>query len=107
MKAISHGIQQLLIGTLKSDGESHLDGTQKFVTLMDDLMQYQESGLRISAPAIGLTAVELIRASGIPPSVLAWAHSCHKANIACGNCRGCNKYLETYAALGPEYSGGS
>jgi len=107
MRALARGVQTLFIGTLKSDGESHLDGTQQFVSLMDGLMEYQEGGLRISAPAIDLTAVELIRASGIPASLLAWSHSCHKANIACGNCRGCNKYLETYAALGPEYSGGA
>lgn len=107
MRAIARGVKTLYIGTLKSDGESHLDGTKQFVSLMDGLMGYQEGGLRISAPAIDLTAVELIRASGIPPSLLAWSHSCHKANIACGDCRGCNKYLETYAALGPEYSGGA
>lgn len=107
MRAIARGVDVLFIGTLKSDGASHLDGTQRFVTLMDGLMAYQEGGLRISAPAIEMTAEELIKASGIPPSLLAWSHSCHKANIACGNCRGCNKYLETYAALGQEYRGGA
>lgn len=107
MRAIARGAKLLFIGTLKSDGESHLDGTQRFVALMDELMSYQEGGLGISAPAIGMTAVELIRTSGVPPGLLAWSHSCHKANIACGNCRGCNKYLETYAALGREYSSGA
>lgn len=107
MKVIAHEVDLLLIGTLKSDGESHLDGSQKFVTLMDELMRFQEGGLRIAAPAIEMTAVELIKASGIPPYVLAWSHSCHKENIACGHCRGCNKYLETYAALGQEYSIGA
>ena len=106
MRAIARDVKLLFIGTLKSDGESHLDGTERFVSLMNGLMEYQEGGLCISAPAINMNAVDLIRASGIPPSLLAWSHSCHKANIACGNCRGCNKYLETYAALGPEYSGG-
>ena len=107
MRVIARGVKLLFIGTLKSDGASHLDGTPGFVALMDGLMAYQEGGLRITAPAIDMTAVELIRASGVPPSLLAWSHSCHKANIACGSCRGCNKYLETYAALGPEYSGGA
>lgn len=107
MRAIARDVELLIIGTLKSDGASHLDGTERFVSLMNGLMEYQEGGLRIAAPAIDMNAVDLIRASGIPPSLLAWSHSCHKANIACGNCRGCNKYLETYAALGPEYLGGA
>jgi len=105
MRAISRGLQTLYIGTLRSDGESHVDGTTEFVTKMDELMKFQEGGLRVVAPAIALSATELIRQSGIPPSLLAWAHSCHKANISCGACRGCNKYIATYAELGPEYTG--
>lgn len=105
MRAISRGVQCLLIGTVKSDGESHLDGTPTFVEKMADLMRYQEGHLEISAPAIGLTTAELIKEAGVPPSLLAWAHSCHKADIACGDCRGCYKYLATYRELGPEYSG--
>lgn len=105
MRAISRGVGVLHIGTVKSDGESHLDGTPKFVELMDGLMRFQEGGLRISAPAIDLTTVELIKLAGVPPELLAWSHSCHKANIACGNCRGCNKYLATYEDLGVEYGG--
>jgi 7-cyano-7-deazaguanine synthase len=72
---------------------------------MDDLVTFQEGGLRVVAPAIELSTADLIRIAGVPPSLLAWSHSCHKADIACGNCRGCNKYLSTYAELGPEYSG--
>ncbi|MFS2047940.1 7-cyano-7-deazaguanine synthase [Variovorax sp. Varisp41] len=105
MRAIALGVKTLYIGTVKSDGESHLDGTPKFVEYMDGLMQYQEGGLRIAAPAIDKTTVELVRASMVPPGLLAWSHSCHKADITCGDCRGCNKYLSTYFELGPEYSG--
>lgn len=105
MRAISEGMKTLYIGTVLSDGESHVDGTPGFVKKMDDLMAFQEGGLRVIAPAIELSAADLIRSSGIPPSLLAWAHSCHKADIACGDCRGCNKYLSTYRELGSEYSG--
>ena len=105
MRAISHGTQTLYIGTVRSDGESHLDGMPEFVQKMDTLMAYQEGHLRVVAPAIGLSTNELIRLAGVPPGLLAWSHSCHKANIACGTCRGCNKYIETYTELGPEYSG--
>lgn len=107
MRAISREVQILHIGTVKSDGESHLDGTPRFVDLMDELMQYQEGGLRIVAPAIGLTTVELVRMAAVPPGLLAWSHSCHKANVACGACRGCYKYLDTYKELGVGYAGGT
>jgi 7-cyano-7-deazaguanine synthase len=106
MRAIARGVSTLYIGTVRSDGESHLDGTEAFVSRMDDLMAYQEGGMHIVAPAIGLSTAELVREAGVPASLLAWAHSCHKADIACGDCRGCNKYLSTYRELGPEYSGG-
>ncbi len=107
MHAISRGMQTLYIGTVRSDGENHLDGTPEFVQKMDEVMAYQEGHLRVVAPAIALTTVELIRLAGVPPELLAWSHSCHKANIACGNCRGCNKYIETYGELSPAYSGRS
>ncbi len=32
-------------------------------------------------------------------SLLKLAHSCHKSNIPCGNCRGCNKYHQTLTEL--------
>lgn len=106
MRAISNGVGILLIGTVSSD-ESHLDGTLEFVARMDSLVTYQEGGLRIEAPAIQFSTAELIRMSGVPSELLAWSHSCHKANMACGNCRGCNKYMSTYEDLGREYSGAS
>lgn len=107
MQAISRNVRTLYIGTVRSDGENHLDGTLKFVQKMDELMAYQEGHLRLVAPAISLSTVELIHLAAVPPGLLAWSHSCHKANIACGNCRGCNKYIETYRELGFEYSGRS
>lgn len=105
MRAISREVQTLYIGTVKSDRESHRDGTPEFVTRIDSLMAYQEGGIRVVAPAIEHATAELVRMVAVPPGLLAWAHSCHKTDIACGNCRGCNKYLATFAELGPEYSG--
>lgn len=105
MRAIAMQVETLFIGTVRSDGSSHADGTPRFVQKMDELMAYQEGHLRVSAPAIEYSTAQLVRHAGVPPGVLAWAHSCHKADIACGNCRGCNKYRETYLELGPEYWG--
>ena len=99
MKAITLGVNKLLIGTVRADG-SHRDGTSEFVRRMSDLISYQEGKLTVDAPAIGMSTVELLRHARVPADLLAWAHSCHKANLPCGNCRGCNKYLETYLEVG-------
>lgn len=99
MRALSHGVSRILIGTVKSD-QNHLDGTVGFIQAMNTLLQSQEGHIVLEAPAILLSTSELIRASGVPPAILAWSHSCHKADIPCGNCRGCNKYFHTYREVG-------
>jgi 7-cyano-7-deazaguanine synthase len=99
MRAIALRAKILFIGTVASDGV-HLDGTADFVKLLDNLVSYQEWGLRIQAPAIDLTTPELVSKVGVPAEILLWAHSCHKADLPCGDCRGCNKYNESMEALG-------
>lgn len=99
MKAVSLGVQVLYIGTVKSD-EGHLDGTPEFVNRISALLEYQEGGLSVEAPAVEFSTAELVRHAGVPASLLAWSHSCHKADMACGQCRGCNKYVQTYHELG-------
>lgn len=99
MRAIEFGVNCLWIGTVRSDG-SHKDGTKEFIDAMAHLMMCQEGGLAIEAPAIEMSTTELVRKSGVPAGCLAWAHSCHKANVPCGNCRGCNKYYEVFNELG-------
>lgn len=98
MKAISLGVTHLWLGTVKSDG-THRDGTQEFVDALDRLLSLQEGGMRVEAPAIGLSTAELVRLARVPLDQLAWAHSCHKANVACAQCRGCNKYFEVLEEL--------
>lgn len=99
MKGVSLGVQRLLIGTLKTD-EKHADGRPDFVAALDTLLRLQEGEMRLEAPAIGFTSVELVRKSGVPMEVLAWAHSCHVSEYACGLCRGCRKHYETLYELG-------
>lgn len=106
MRAISRGVGTLLVGTVKSDRDSHRDGTPEFISLIDRLIAFQEGGLRVVAPAIEYDTADLVRQAAVPSGLLAWAHSCHKADIACGDCRGCYKYLSTYRELGEEYSRG-
>lgn len=101
MKAVAHGVKELWLGTVASDA-SHRDGTPAFMAALSALLSLQEGEMTVSAPAIGMTTVDLVRRSGIPPEILAWAHSCHKAEVACGACRGCNKYFEVRRELDRE-----
>ncbi|RJF97151.1 7-cyano-7-deazaguanine synthase [Noviherbaspirillum saxi] len=101
MKGASLNISELMLGTVKSDGH-HADGTEAFISAADTLVALQEGGIRITAPAIQMSTAALVQASGIPREVLAYAHSCHTANYACGTCRGCIKHRNTYRELGDE-----
>lgn len=99
MAAVSRSVGSLMIGSLSSD-DHHADGKADFVDRMDRLVSLQEGGMRVEAPAISMTADELILESGIPHSLLAWSHSCHTANEACGVCGGCLKHYTTLEKLG-------
>lgn len=96
--ALGLGVTELMIGSVVSDG-SHADGRPDFFSQIDQLMSIQEGGLRVTAPAIAMTAIELARTSGIPRSLLAWSHSCHTGMYACGVCRGCVKHYNTMEEL--------
>ncbi|MGD0091805.1 MAG: 7-cyano-7-deazaguanine synthase [Planctomycetota bacterium] len=98
-KIVGRGFTELLIGCLRTDTD-HSDATPAFVKQLSACLELQVGGLRLRAPAIELDSVELIRKSGIPVETLAWAHSCHVAAMACGQCRGCHKHWHTLQALG-------
>lgn len=98
MRAVSLGIDLLLIGVVASDS-THSDGRLPFIKMLDDVLAFQEGSLRLEAPALELSTVELIRRSRVPRELLAYAHSCHRAPLACGDCRGCAKYLSVLSQL--------
>ena len=98
MYLIKLNVKTILIGSVEPD-EQFKDGTEKFTSLINNLMAYQEGEIQIKAPAISLTSKELIKISNIPSSLLFCAHSCHKSSVACGQCRGCNKYIALVDAL--------
>lgn len=98
MKGISLGITELMAASVKSDG-FHKDGTFDFYQLINNLVSYQEGGIKVSSPCIDMTSVELVRESKIPNSLLYWAHSCHTNNSPCTSCRGCNKYRQVMYEL--------
>ena len=99
MKAVGLGIGEIMLGSVATDS-SHVDGTEAFYHALNAVVEMQEGAIRVSVPAIHLSSVELIKSSGIPRSVLSWAHSCHKSDLACGCCRGCHKHALTMSALG-------
>jgi 7-cyano-7-deazaguanine synthase len=99
MKALSLPASSLMIGCLSTDAQ-HADGSKQFVDAINKVMALQEGSLQIVAPAIQHTAHELIELSQVPFEILAWAHSCHVANEACGVCRGCMKHYDTMTNLG-------
>lgn len=91
MRGIALGVTELLLGSVASDGQ-HADGRPEFYAAADGLMRLQEGGVRVVAPALTMTTADLVRRSGVPRSLLAWAHSCHVGDVACGSCRGCVKH---------------
>lgn len=101
MWAYPLGVGELQIGSVHTDG-FHRDGTKDFYGILSSVSEYQEGNIKITAPAIDLTTFELVVQSGIPRALLAWSHSCHKAEWACGCCRGCNKHVEFFSQLDHE-----
>lgn len=99
MKAIQLGVGELMVGSVKTDAQ-HLDGTPEFYEQLSKLVSMQEGEIKVTAPAIGLTTVELVQKAGIPDRILMYAHSCHTSNFPCGRCHGCNKYMYVKEQLG-------
>lgn len=97
--AIGDGAKELMFGAIRTD-ETHADGRREFLERINGLMQLQEGGISVTAPALEMDAVELVKTSGIPMEILAWCHSCHVAEYACGRCRGCAKHAATMNKLG-------
>ena len=103
-KAVLLGVKRLLIGSVCTD-KRHRDGTSEFVAQMSALLRLQEGGLTLAAPAIRMTSATLVIRSGIPPSLLAWAHSCHTGDYACGTCPGCEKSRQVWTDLASRKGG--
>lgn len=90
MKSIRREANKLIVGSVHDDSQ-HADGQREFYKIIDSLISFQEGDLRVTAPAINQTSEELVENSDVPISLLAWTHSCHRSNWACGRCRGCVK----------------
>lgn len=98
--ALTRGYDVMVLGSVAGDAERHLDGSRGFYDALDTVTAMQEGEIRVIAPALGMTSTELVQASGITDSVLAYAHSCHVADYACGYCPGCVKQESVLRSLG-------
>lgn len=90
MAQASHEECELLIGTVSGDSV-HADGHEGFVDAMSQVLNRQYSGFSLRAPAIKYSTESLLMRSGVSQDLLGWTFSCHRSNVACGRCRGCNK----------------
>lgn len=90
MKGISLGLGKLYVGSIGTDG-IHKDGTPEFYRMMNDLMEYQEGGIKIEMPASEMDTFQLVETSGMPKEAMLWSHSCHISNTPCMKCSGCMK----------------
>ena len=99
MKAIQLGVSELMVGSVKTDSQ-HTDGTKEFYSKLSDVVAMQEGNIIVTAPAIDMTTMELVRKSGVPENILLFAHSCHTSNQPCGKCHGCMKYMYVKNQLG-------
>ncbi len=98
MQGIFLEVDEIMVGSIFTDG-FHKDGTKLFYEKINELVSFQEGNVKVTSPAIDLTSVQLILKSQVPPAILYYAHSCHKGNLPCGNCRGCNKYIQVTETL--------
>jgi 7-cyano-7-deazaguanine synthase len=100
MKSITLGINILMIGSVRTDGQRHVDGKSEFYSKLNDLVSMQEGNIVIQAPAIEMDTIELIKKSEIPYGLLLHSHSCHRSNHPCMKCTGCYKNYMIRKQLG-------
>ena len=98
--AVVRGHAEVLVGTVAGDGDRHADGRQTFYDAMNAVLSVQEGAIVVTAPALGLTAADLITTSGIADATLGWTHSCHTGNLPCRTCPGCTKRSEVLLQAG-------
>lgn len=97
-RALELGCDRIWLGCVASD-DAHADGTETFIEHLNRLTQLQEGHIKVEAPALGLSSIQLVQQSRIPRSVLSWSHSCHTSPFACGSCRGCAKHREVFEGV--------
>ena len=101
MHIAPNGGGTLLIGTVAGDS-AHCDGKPEFVSRLNELLKGQRPYTSLEAPALHMSATELLRSSRAPLALLGWTFSCHADSVPCGECRGCTKHIETLREVYPD-----
>lgn len=103
--AMRLGLDRVILGSVRSDGARHYDGTADFYEKLDALVSAQEGGIRIDAPAVNLSTEELVLQAALSERTLSLTTSCHRSNLPCGTCPGCWKRQRVLSTLGvPGYT---
>lgn len=89
--AVRHQLSTVALASVRGDGDRHVDGSLPFYQHLDAVMRMQEGGVRVEAPSIHQSTVDLLRAADAPRSLIGWTVSCHRSNEPCGDCPGCWK----------------
>jgi 7-cyano-7-deazaguanine synthase len=98
MRYVGQGLREIMIGAVATD--IHADGKLPFLEAIDRTLSVQEGNVRVTAPALSHTTLELLRLSDFPRDLLGVCFSCHAMEVACGQCGGCLKHVGTLEALG-------
>jgi 7-cyano-7-deazaguanine synthase len=85
----SRNLSEVMIGVVEADIYS--DCTPSFVDALNCTLEAQEAGFVVSAPAIGMSTLTLLKKAKVPRSLLPLTLSCHVTDYACGSCAGCRK----------------
>ena len=81
--------EKILAKALELFSQKGYEGTN-----INELMEYQEGGIKIEMPAAELNTYQLVEVSRMPKEAMLWSHSCHTSNTPCMKCSGC---LKNYA----------
>jgi len=105
MRLLPDGLREIWVGAVSTD--FHADGKAAFFRSLDRTMQVQEGQIRVRAPALKLTPLELLRRSKFPRELIGLTFSCHVHEFACGQCGGCLKHREVMSGAFPPAQAGS
>ena len=98
--ALRQNLPAVVIGSVRGDGDRHIDGTPEFYRRLDSVTSLQEGEVGVIAPALERSTEELVRESGLGMETLGWTLSCHRSATPCHACPGCNKREGVLVALG-------
>lgn len=102
--SVNNGYGRILFGSVLSDKKNG-DGSKRFFAALNRAFSIQPGGVKVLAPAVSFSALQLIRKSRIPIHFLRLSYSCHSGNNPCGKCRGCTKQTRMWKMLSHPHAG--